>query len=157
MKFTWVDYGPAYFDIVDSWLDDEARRELGFDDGGWQAYWEYYMHDELSQLGKNFWCKVILNGDKPFAAIALFLMDNGDLSIPEYIVAPDMRNQGYGSAALRELLEFGGEILGQEFISAGTVIFPDNIASQKAFQKAGLKYDRSFPDDGTQIYVYKKQ
>ena len=157
MKFTWVDYSPAYFETVDSWLDNEARRELGFDDGGWKEYWEYFMHDELYQPGKNFWCKVILDGDKPFAVIGLGLTDDRELTVPEYLVAPDMRNQGYGSAALRELLEFGDKILGQEFVSARTVIFPDNIASQKAFEKAGFKYNRSFPDDGTQIYLYQKQ
>lgn len=160
MRFTWSDYGEEYFDLVESWLDDEARRMMGFDDGDedtWRAYYEYWIHDELTRLGENYWHKIVSVCGKPFAVMAVFLTGEKELSVSEYLVAPDMRNKGYGSAALTELLNFSDRIIGKESESAKAVIYPNNIASQKAFVKAGFQFESAHPDGDAWYYSYRKQ
>lgn len=155
MRFTWTDYSEPYYDIVESWLDETAVDGLGLDDGGWKAYYEYWAHDELSRIGENFWCKVILDGDKPFAVAALFMADDGTLNVAEYAVVPSLRGKGYGSSALRELLTKGQDIIGQPISSASAIVYPNNVASQRAFEKAGFKFDHAHPDGDAWIYTYR--
>ena len=38
---------------------------------------------------------------------------------------------------------------------ADAVIFPSNKASQKAFEKAGFKYETIHPDGDAMYYIYK--
>ena len=156
MQYTWTDYGEQFCDIVESWLDETAVNSLGFDDGGWKAYYDYWSHDELSHLGENFWCKVILDDGAPFAVASLFLMDDGTLTVSEYAVAPSFRGKGYGSTALKELLEGGRDIIGREVNSASAIVFPNNIASQRAFEKAGFEFSHVHPDGDAWIYKYHK-
>lgn len=156
MKYSWADYGEPYYDIVESWMDETAIKGLGLDDGGWKVYYEHCLQDELSCLGKNFWCKVILDGDKPFAVVALFMMDDGTLSVSEYAVAPSLRGKGYGSKALKELLTESMNILGHVVNSAGALVLPNNTASQRAFEKAGFKFHHVNPDGDAWIYTYQR-
>ena len=81
-------------------------------------------------------------------------MDEGRLTISEFIVSPEMRNQGHGTAILRELLRYTQEILGVSFQQAVAVIFPNNQASQRAFEKAGFIFESSHPDGDAWYYVY---
>ena len=89
------------------------------------------------------------------AAIAVGLW-KGELTISELIVAPEKRSRGSGSALLIELLENSGGILGKDFESAKAVIFPDNAASQKAFERAGFHFESAHPDGDAWYYVYRK-
>lgn len=155
MRFTWADYGEPYFDIVESWLDETAVDGLGIDDGGWKAYYEYWLDDELTHLGENFWCKIILDEDKPVAVVALFMTDDGTLTVSEYAVAPSLHGKGYGSLALRELLENGQDIIGQPISNASAIVYPNNTASQRAFEKTGFKFDHVHPDGDAWIYTYR--
>ena len=128
---------------------------MGIDDGGWKAYYGYWLGDELTRPGENFWCKVILNWETPFAVSALFMTDDGTLTVSEFAVAPSLRGKGYGSSALRELLAKGQDIIGQPISSASAIIYPNNVASQRAFEKAGFKFDHAHPDGDAWIYTYR--
>ena len=57
-------------------------------------------------IGIDYWCKVVYEGETPFAIIA-FCLHEGNLHIMELLVRPEMRGRGYGTMLLRELLSNG--------------------------------------------------
>ena len=152
MQYRWLDYVSDYAPLIDSWLDDDARRYTGCDDG-WEDYFNYWKNDSQTQMGVNFWEKVIFCNDVPLAVVSIGFSENR-FTVSEFIVAPDYRNQGHGSVILRELLENGRMILGREVESAFAVIFPNNIPSQKAFQKAVFQFESAHPDGDAWYYTY---
>lgn len=154
MKYNWIDYTAEYAPIVESWLDLEAKKNTGCDEGFDQEF-EYWKNDSNTKIGENFWGKVVCDGGAPFAVIAAGFYD-GIFIICELIVDPAKRGKGHGPSALSELLACGKEIIGHEIISAEAVIFPSNTASQKAFAKAGFIFDRAHPDGDAWYYIYGK-
>lgn len=154
MRFIWKDYAPEKDAFVQDWLDDTAVRNTGIDDG-WAEYVDYWIHEEDTVPGENFWCKVVSESAEPFAVLAGGLWE-GVFTLSEIIVNPAMRGKGYGSAVITELLENSTAILGMEITCAKAVIFPDNIASQKAFEKAGFTFESAHPDGDAWYYIWKK-
>lgn len=155
MEFKWIDYTTEYSHVVDSWLDSEAQRFTGCDDG-WDDFFDNWCNYENNKRGENFWGKVVFEDSAPFAVIALGMNDKGEYVISEYIVDPQKRGKGYGTAALRELLTNSSEIIGKDINTAEAVIYPNNIASQKAFEKAGFCFSSMHPDGDASNYTYKK-
>lgn len=154
MKFTWYDYDVKYAAIVESWLDADAKRFTGCDDG-WDSFYEYWKNDNETTLGENYWRKVICETGVPIAVIAISLYQSA-FTVMEYIVAPERRGKGYGSTALKELLDNGTIIIGKNITQAKSVIFPNNIASQKAFGKAGFAFDYAHLEGDSWYYTYER-
>lgn len=71
------------------------------------------------------------------------------------VVAPEKRGQGRGAKLLKELLE-NKEILGFPIAYGEAVIFLSNVASQKAFEKAGFRYHHTHEDGDAVIYTYSR-
>lgn len=138
--------------FVENWLDEHAVRMAGMDDG-FRAFHEYWINDGEMTLGKDYWCKVVYKGKTPFAVIALSLYE-GNFNIMEFLVMPEMRGKGLGTALLRELLSDGEMIIGHQIERATAVIFPNNIASQKAFEKVGFVFDHANDDKDAWYYCY---
>ena len=103
------------------------------------------------KFGENFWCRMIYRNGEPVAVTAM-RDENGELVISEIVVSPDRRGQGIGSAVLAELLENHAQIIGKIINSAVAVIFPDNIPSRKAFERAGFRFDSAHPDGDAWYY-----
>jgi hypothetical protein len=82
--------------------------------------------------------------------------ESGEFCVSEYIVAQALRGKGFGTAALLELLKNGYTIIGHDIKKAYAVIFPNNTASQKAFEKAGFAFDHAHPKGDALIYKYEK-
>ena len=154
MRFAWTDYHAADAEAVETWMDHTARKNTGCEDG-WADYANACAEEADTVFGENFWLMVVSEDGAPFAAIAVGLWE-GDLTISELVVAPEKRGCGLGPALLRELLENSGAILGKEFTTAKAVIFPDNAASQKAFEKAGFRFESAHPDGDAWYYVYTR-
>ena len=150
MKFTWIDYIPEHAALADSWLDETAMRETGLDEG-WAEYLGYWLEEPGAKYGENLWCRLILRETEPVAVIALG-EENGEMVVSEIVVDPAVRGQGIGSAALAELLANHERIIGKPIKSAMAVIFPDNTASQKAFERAGFRFDSAHPDGDAWYY-----
>lgn len=153
MIFTWIDYTPETMGYVENWLDEYAVRMTGMDDGFRQEY-EYWSNEDYNIVGENYWCKVVFENEIPFAVIE-FGMHEGVVTIMETLVAPEKRGQGMGSKAIKELLEKTKTIIGIDIERAEAIIFPSNIASQKAFEKAGFKYHHTHEDGDAMTYVYE--
>ena len=153
MIFSWIDYNPKTMGYIENWLDAGAVRSTGLDEGFCDFY-EYWAKEDGYVAGENYWCKVVSENDEPFAVIAFGLYE-GSMTIMEILVAPEKRGQGRGRKLLKELLE-SEEILGFVIQKAEAVIFPDNTASQKAFEKAGFHRHHTYADGSAMLYVYKK-
>jgi len=150
MKYEWIDYTSAYREMVDSWIDEDAKRFTGCDEG-FDEYYQYWINDPETKLGKNFWAKIIIADADPVGIIALGLWD-AVFTISEFIISPDRRGKRLGSSALMELLARSKSIIGVSIKDADAVIFPNNIASQKAFEKAGFTFHSEHPDGDAWYY-----
>ena len=154
MKYEWIDYTSAYKELVDSWMDEDAMRFTGCDEG-FDAYYHDCLNDPDTKLGENYWAKMIVADTDPVGIIAIGLWENV-FTISEFIVRPGRRGEGVGLAALAELLAQSKNIIGIEMKEANAVIFPNNIASQKAFEKAGFGFHSAHPDGDAWYYRYRK-
>lgn len=137
---------------IENWLDERAVKFTGLDDG-FRDFYEYWVNEDGFAAGENFWCKVVCENDNPFAVIAFCQHENKTL-IMEIVVDPEKRGQGSGSKLLKELLE-NEEIIGFSIHKSEAVIFPSNIASQKAFENAGFQYHHTHEDGNAMYYVYE--
>ncbi len=154
MRFIWTEYHREDAETVEKWMDGTARKNTGCEDG-WAEYADACMREPETVMGENFWLMTVSEDGTPFAAVAVGLWE-GELTISELVVAPEKRGRGSGTALLAELLENSGAILGKDFVSAKAVIFPDNAASQRAFEKAGFHFESAHPDGDAWYYAYRK-
>lgn len=152
MNYDWIDYTPAYKDLIESWIDEDAKRFTGLDDG-FDAYYQYWANDPQTKICTNFWVKIIISDTIPIGIIALSLWDNF-FTISEFVICPNKRGKNLGSSALKELLTQSKDIIGIKIETANAVIFPNNIASQKAFEKAGFTFHSEHPDGDAWNYRY---
>ena len=152
MNFVWRNYNPETMVYVENWLDEYAVRMTGMDDGFRQEY-EYWANEDYNNVGENFWCKVLFENEVPVAVIEFGLYEDV-VTVMETLVAPEKRGQGMGSKAIKELLRNAKTIIGIDIEKAEAIIFPSNIASQKAFEKAGFKYHSTHEDGDAMTYVY---
>ena len=135
MKYTWIDYCVTYVTDVEALFDSEAMEFTGCDDGflAFYDYWKRELRDG------EFFAKVILDGGELIGVVALARAEAGAFTVQEFVVSPERRGKGIGTAVIKELLEDATAILGEEILSAEAVVFPKNIASQRVFIKVGFK------------------
>ncbi len=152
MIFQWTEYKDADAALVDSWLDDYAVNETGLDEG-WQTFYDYWTKENVDSAVENF-CYIISKNNKPFSVIFLAVIEKQELLISEFIVSPTERGKGYGSAVLKELLLNCREMINANISVAKTVIYPSNIPSKKAFEKAGFKLYSVHPDGDATEYEF---
>lgn len=151
MNFNWMDYDTS-MNFVETWLDAEAIKATGLDDG-FRDFFEYWRNE--NNLNKDYWCKVIAENNNPFAVITIG-KDEEKFIFMEFVISPDMRNQGKGTMILRELLKESKTILSQEIRYAEAVIYPSNHASKKAFEKSGFIFSYAHEDGDSLYYTYHK-
>ena len=153
MDFIWQDYDPQTMEYIENWLDEDAVKSTGLDDG-FREFYEYWASEDGYAVGENFWSKVVFEEDLPFAVIAFGLYE-GKVTIMEIVVAPEKRGRGRGTKLLKELMECE-EILGFSIEKAEAVIFPDNTASRSTFEKAGFFHHHTYEDGSAMLYTYEK-
>jgi RimJ/RimL family protein N-acetyltransferase len=153
MGFSWEDYQPAVTDYVEDWLDEAAVKFTGLDDG-FRAFYEYWAGEDDYIPGENFWAKVVFDNEEPFAVVALAEYE-GKVTIMEIVIAPEKRGRGMGTKMLQELLA-GDARIGFPIRKCEAVIFPDNIASQRAFEKSGFSSHHTYEDGSAVLYSYEK-
>ena len=153
MHFAWCDYDPASMAFVENWLDAAAVRSTGLEDG-FRDFYEYWAAEPGYRVGENYWCKVAYETDTPIGIIACALYES-KTTIMEILIAPERRGQGNGTKLLTEL-HSRANILGFQIEKSEAVIFPDNTASQRAFEKAGFYHYHTYEDGSAHIYVYER-
>ena len=148
MGFVWLDNDPETMGYVENWLDESAVSSTGLDEG-FRDFYEYWAKEDGFTVGENFWCKVVCAQDEPLAVIA-FCRYEGNTDVMELVVKPEKRGLGIGTELLKDFLEsFAVQ-------KSEAVIFPGNIASQKAFENAGFCHHHSHEDGTALYYVYER-
>lgn len=155
MRFIWRDYDKFDKSVVEEWLDDEARRTTGID-GSFEELYRYWLDKSDTTVENELWCKVVFRADKAVAAL-LIGCHKGEFTLSEFIVDPMLRGKGIGTAVLTELIKHSVYILGKDITFVKAVIFPDNEASKRAFEKSGFNYDSTHPDGDSMYYVHRKE
>lgn len=151
--FQWVDYESKYAQLIDSWLDEEAVSMTGLD-MGWDAYWLALKEDAANYPGCADFCKVVFENSMPFAAVCYGIYQN-TMTVSEIVVAPELRGNGMGTRVLSELTGIA-KGFGPDVVSRITaVVFPQNIASQWAFRKAGFHLEKKTDDDVDLIFTHQ--
>ena len=153
VNFIWRDYDPDTMGFIENWLDESAVKCTGLDEG-FHDFYEYWANEDGFVAGENFWCKVVYQEEKPVAVIA-FCKDENKIVIMEILVEPEKRGQGFGTKLLKELLA-SDEIIGFTIYKSEAVIFPNNIASRKAFENAGFRCHHTYEDGSAMLYLYEK-
>lgn len=154
MQFEWIDYSPEFERTVDSWLDEDAVRSTGLDEG-FGSFFRYWIKEDGTRYRENFWVKIIQKKTVPVGVIAVGLSENSFI-LSELVISPGFRRKGLGSSALSEFIGSSEDIVGVRCDRATAVIFPDNIASQKAFEKAGFRYVSEHPDGDAWYYEFDR-
>lgn len=152
MKFKWEKYNSTHEKLVNSWLDDIAVKFTGLDDG-WNEFYRYWMQEAKADETCEDFCFIVSECDVPFAVIYV-AVQLSELTISECIVAPSKRGKGYGSAAIKEFIDNCPLLTGKNIIKAHAVIYPNNKASQKAFEKAAFTFVSAHPDGDAWNYEY---
>ena len=132
----WRDYTKEDTALVDSWLDADAVRLTGLDEG-FDEFCRYWENESDPVRGEYFRCKIVSENPRPFAAIA-FGYYSGTVTIMEIVVDPALRGQGRGTAVLREFIKNAADWIKQPISVFEAVVFENNPASQVAFYKAGF-------------------
>ncbi|MBQ2848714.1 MAG: hypothetical protein IJE74_10700 [Clostridia bacterium] len=154
MKYVWKDYNPFEMMVVEEWLDAEAVKKTGLDDG-WRDLYEYWLNEANTVIGENYWRKVVFENEMPFAVVALGVNEE-IYNVMELVVNPKEHGKGKVASLIKELIDDSIEITGKEIISAEAVIYPSNPASKRAFEKAGFKLNRAHEDGDTLYYEYTR-
>ena len=152
MTFQWINYRAEDAAMVDSWLDAYAVAMTGLD-MGWDDYWNAVLADAVNYPGCKDHCKLVRENGIPVAVIC-FGCYEGVATVSEIVVAPQCRGRGVGSRILRELITHADELLGEKVGKICAVIFPDNLASQRAFGNAGFVLDCAREDGTAFDYVF---
>ena len=155
MLFKYIDYSEKFVEITESLIDETAINNTGCDEGVHHFY-NYWLEESDTILNQNFWCKLAFGGNELIGVICLGLSPTKEFTIMEIIVAPNKRGKGLGSSIIHELIDNSEKIIGKEIETAKAVIFPNNIASKKAFEKAGFLFTGSHPDGDALYYTYAK-
>ncbi len=152
MRFQWEPYQSSHEALVDSWLDDTAVEFTGLDNG-WKAFYDYWMLDAKENANCRDYCFLVSEQSEILCVIYLATQEE-TLTVSCCVVAPCKRGKDYGSAIISELVQRCAELIGTHMTVAEAAVFPKNIASQKAFEKAGFAFisERS----STQSYRYAR-
>ena len=149
MKFQWTDYSAEDAPMVDRWLDADAVAMTGLD-MLWDDYWNAVLADAVNFPGCKDYCKMVRENGMAVAAVC-FGRYEGVATVSEIVVVPQFRGRGYGTRILQELIAHSDELLGEKVGKICAVIFPANVASQRAFEKAGFVCDYAH-EDGTALH-----
>ncbi len=153
MTYRYMDYTPEMETVIDSWLDDDGAYFTGFDEG-FASFYDYWTHNPDNVLGENYWVKIICDREEPLGVVVVSFAEDV-FYFAELLIAPTKRGNGIGTAAIRELLENGSDILDHTIDRAEACIYPKNTPSQKVFQNAGFRFDHAHPDGDIWYYRYK--
>jgi len=148
MKYEFIDYDPVLHAAIDSWRSGDIT-EFAMD-GPISEEWRYYIDTPEYQVGVDAFCKVVLLDGKPIAVMVV--LGNTKVGINPIIVDPARTGQGHCGAILREFAENVEAILPGKNERIHVYIDNENIASIRAFAKAGFARVGEHPDGDGAYY-----
>lgn len=157
MQFTWVDYPSQYETELEKWCDETVRHAL--DDDSIKKEHEWYLNEINYVLNKNYFCKVVLDGETVVALLMLSIMSKDELKkhltetvicIDTFIINPALRQQGYATKVIAEIMQHTEKIVPFDNNIFVAQIHKENDNSKKLFKKLGFHFictDEEIDDD----------
>jgi len=150
MTYQFIDYDPVLHAALDAWRSDDIA-EFAMNEGI-GSEWRYYIDAPEYQAGVDAFCKVVLLDDMPVAAMIVLCHPEYPVGINPIIVDPARVGQGHCCAILREFAENIEAILPGKRERIRVYIDNENIASVRAFAKAGFACVGEHPDGDGAYY-----
>lgn len=146
MQFIWINYPNQYESELESWCDETLRHAIDGDSIKEEHDW--YINASDHTFNKNYFCKIVLDGEIIAALVMLVIRKNKlkpnfketVIYIDTFIINPVLRNQGYGTRIIIELVQNTDKIIpfGNNILVAQ--IHKDNDNSKKLFKKLGFHF-----------------
>ena len=150
MKYCFVDYDPVAHRALDAWQGSDIARFAM--DGSISGEWKFYVDSNDYRAGIDTFCKVVLLNDRPVAVMIVFCNPGYPVGINPIVVDPALCGRGIGSEILREFLANIDAILPFHSNLIKVVIDNENVASIRAFTKAGFTFTRMHLDGDVGYY-----
>lgn len=146
MQFTWVDYPNQYEAELENWCDDTVLYAI--DSESIKEEHDWYIHESSHTLNKDYFCKIVLDGEIVAALIMLVIRKNelktciteNIVYIDTFIINPAVRQQGYGTKIIDELIQHAEKIIPFANNIIIAQIHKENDNSKKLFTKSGFHY-----------------
>ena len=150
MKYRFADYDPAAHRALDAWQGGDIARFAM--ENPISEEWQYYVNSDEYAVGIDTFCKAVLLHNRPVAVMIVFCHPDYPVGINPIIVDPARCGQGIGGEILREFLGNIDTLLPFHSDKIRVVFDNENIASIKAFTKAGFDLARMHPDGDAGYY-----
>jgi RimJ/RimL family protein N-acetyltransferase len=153
VRYQFVDYDPVTHRALDDWRSESIDRFAM--DNPISEEWQYYVDSDDYRAGGDAFCKVVLLDGRPVAVMIVLCGPEPVAVVNPIIVAPELAGQGIGGAVLREFAECFSAILPFCCGRIEALIDNNNIASKRAFTRAGFTLARAHPDGDSGFYEMK--
>ena len=135
MQFTWVDYPNIYEAELETWCDETVRHAIDGDSIKEEHDW--YLENNYV-FNKDYFCKIVLEDKTAVALVMSGTRINKSetetvICIDTFIINPELRNQGYGTKIIAEIIQNSENIIVAQ-------IHKDNETSKKLFKKSGFHF-----------------
>jgi RimJ/RimL family protein N-acetyltransferase len=145
MHFTWIDYPAKYEDEIETWCDEPAVR-FALDENSVKTEHQWYLDSDKYTHNENYFCKIVLYDDMPVALIMLAIFNDETKAhltenivyLDTLIINPALRNQGFGSRIINDVLQNTDQIIGNSPNIFILQIHKDNEISNKLASKLGF-------------------
>jgi len=147
MQFTWVDYPNQYEAELETWCDETTvRHALDYD--SIRKEHEWYIDSNDYTINKNYFCKVVLDGEAVVALVMLTMHSDETkthfteniIYFDTFIINPALRHQGYAAKIITELMQNTAKIVPFENNVFVAQIHKDNDVSKKLFKKLDFHF-----------------
>ena len=144
MQFTWIDYPDNYEDELEKWYGESIQfTEIN---NSIKNHHEWFIKVGGHSLGADYFCKIILDGSILTALCFITIYEDNSktklteniINIEAFITNPVIRNQGYATRAITELMQKAEKIIPSTNNIFIAQIHKDNIASKKLFENLGF-------------------
>ena len=159
MHFTWLDYGVSSFeDEIDTWsTNKDTVQFVTAGPSPLSAEWAYYVDSGEYEIGKNCFCKVIIEREQLIAYILILCHGELSITINPIVVNPALRNRGYCTKVIRELLNCTAKIIPHSNCRRfEAVINIENHTSIRAFEKNGFALSSIHADGDVGYWQYNE-
>jgi len=136
-----------YEDAIEAWCDESAIR-FALDDDSVKSEHQWYLDSDKYTHGENYFCKIVLDGDTPVALFMLAVFNDDTKAhltesvvyLDTLIINPTLRNQGYGTKIITEVLRHSDQIIRSSYCVFISQIHKDNDAAKNLAARLGFHF-----------------
>ena len=145
MQLIWIEYPNQHENEIETWCDEFAVC-FALDDNSVKAEHQWYLNSDKYTHNKNYFCKVVLDGNVPVALLMVAVFEDAMKThlherivyLDTLIINPAVRGQGYGTRVVADFLQNANEIIGVGHYIFVSQVHKDNDIAKKLCTKLGF-------------------